>query len=238
MIIPVLIALMMFQNAHASLVKDGLELNDDVSGLSWLDLTYTINNNYTDIQSLLASDSNYAGKNNFRLATETEVNGLFTQVFPSFATNTTATLAGADNNDVSYFTDSDGAYATEIERWFELMGQTPAGDYRTAYGLFLADDGSLEMTGASRYQPSGDFTHSDYVYGAEYDKNYLEVRSFSFIGWFLVNDFEEPDVSVPEPGTGILLVIGVFGLAASRKWSTMIGFGDHGLNFRTVMFLF
>lgn len=74
-------ALILSTNLNAALISDdlntsgdGLITRDTTSGLSWLDLTETINLSYFQIQSELRNGGNLSG---WRFATQTEVIGLW-----------------------------------------------------------------------------------------------------------------------------------------------------------------
>lgn len=91
-----LILVFAFGPAHAALVDNGSYTTDSASGPDWLYLSATFDLNINDAQS---------ANSGWRLATETEVQGLFDQLFPNFVEteDNTCSLPEAHSSSTSVF---------------------------------------------------------------------------------------------------------------------------------------
>ncbi|WP_394169036.1 PEP-CTERM sorting domain-containing protein [Saccharospirillum alexandrii] len=199
-------------SSNAALIKTGLQLVDDSSGLSWLDLSYTTDLNYLQIQETLSDSSSYVGENQFRLATESEVTDLFSQFFPSLPYN--------QGSYGRYYTeDLNSIYTEQITKFVSLMGDTvPSDPHIAASGFFLSDDSYVELNGVYSSTLEGNTTNL--IFDSEYAPNYGETYSSIGAGWYLVRDLSLPHVEVSEPSTIFLMGLGFLGIIANRKRKT------------------
>lgn len=156
---------------HASLIDNGSYTTDDLSGLDWLDLTES--NNMT-MQGALASNTGW------RYATNSEVEGLFWQLFPGYY----------DTNLTSHYsaTNSGNAYSNQnndVTVFFALFGSSVVNDSRDMSGLYRDEDGLIKVMGVQSQISTGD----SWVQGLEFwpsQPNYETTSTAIGFGTYLV----------------------------------------------------
>jgi len=191
------IFLLLMGSARAELVDYGAFTYDDVSDLSWLDLSYTGN------MSLVGALAQNEG---WRFATNSEIEDLFTQSFDGFY-NTVAT----EGSDVSW--SNGGAYANQdadVAVFQGLFGLSREADensiFSFSYGLYLDEDGIVRSMGAATH-PDDNYT---IVVGTEHwpdHSQYYQQGSNPTFGVFLVQSGV-----VPIPAAAWLFVSALAGL--------------------------
>ena len=153
------ITLLVSVSANAALVDNGSYTTDTANGLDWLDLDQTDG---------LAWDAALTANQGWRLATNTEVEGLFAEAFDGYYdTNLTE----------HYSRNLDGSYAdqeTDAARWASLFGATTdnsnPNEAYLSQGMYLDEDGEYRIIGTLiwGYLPEG----LAEVYGLEYSTEY------------------------------------------------------------------
>jgi len=197
--------LLSMSSARAELIDYDAFTYDDVSNLSWLDLSYTGN------MSMVGALDQYDG---WRFATNSEIDDLFAQSFDGFY-NTVA-IAGSDAS-----WSNGGAYAgqnADVAVFQSLFGLSrEAGSnsiFAFSYGLYLDEDGIVRSMGAA-YHPSQNYT---IVVGTEhyaaYPDNYQYYSDPSY-GVFLVQSGV-----VPVPPAAWLFGSALAGLGWLRRRQT------------------
>lgn len=203
------IALTIAVPVHAALVDKGSFTTDTGSGLDWLDLTETDNMSMLDA---------VAANSGWRLATESEVQGLFAQLFDGYYAN--------DAFGIGYSYSYDGpTYADQIEDILNMQslfgvsiveGQT----WQYTMGMYLDDgacygDPCVRLLGAR-------YINSTYhmVYGPDYwpsdsqelNNTYYDINSDAAWGTFLVRS-----TVVPIPAAAWLFTSALAGLGFFRR---------------------
>jgi hypothetical protein len=181
---------------------DSLVTYDSASELNWLDLSFTLNTSYDEIQNRLTTDLE-----GWRLPTEAEMQTLFTSAF------TAPIVFNADGS--KYVTD-ESAQGINSNDFVSFFGSHDQG---YAYGLYKDDDDILRMMGV--YAPSGDNS----IFGMDYDKDYNYTQAVAhphFATYLVAGQHDLPDApaefsSVPLPASAALLGLGLLGFSARRK---------------------
>jgi hypothetical protein len=127
-------ALLFSSNVSAALVDNDTYTTDAVSGLHWLDLTATAD------MSMFDAEAAYDG---WRLATNSEVEDLFGQLFDGYY----------DTSANGYSSSSDGAYADQsqdVAAFHALFGLNAATSlHQTTYGFYFDEDNLIRAMGAN-----------------------------------------------------------------------------------------
>ena len=187
-------ALLLSLSANAALVDNGSFTTDTASGLDWLDLSATKN---LTISEALSSNSGW------RLATNSEIEDLFQQIFPHFVASHSSGFA--QQNSYEYF-EGQWAGADLFKSLFgpvQLAGGSYPYDY--TYGLYYDEGDILRMMGTGGYN----------VYGTEFDytiPDYVVQDGSAIYGTFLVST-----TAVPVPAAAWLFGSALAGLSFIRR---------------------
>ena len=177
---------------------DGLLTLDSTTGLSWLNVSATVNHSYNDVISGYGGFVNTMG---FRYATIAEVGQLFSE----------AGVLQTGNWVWGYWNFGNQGYVANSNLG-ALLGVTYPFDGLTAgsYGI----TGTTSVPGTHEYGLFLYNNHADYLAlqdGGAVDDTY----NVSYVGSFLVKDTNA--APVPEPSTELLVGVGMAGIAYFRK---------------------
>jgi len=207
--------LLLAGHARAELIYNGSFTYDNVSGLSWLNLSRTGN------MSILGALNQNPG---WRLPTNSEVEDLFAQSFEGFY----STLPPPGDQSSSCSSSSPPEYADQavdvaaFQDLFGLNAQTASYDY--SYGLYLDEDGIVRYMGADFIRISSN--KCTRVVGTENNYSYPynnQQTSYAEFGVFLVRSGDSVPATVGidvdpwsaadavEPGSDTMLVVAVLG---------------------------
>ena len=187
-------------STNAAFINNGDNtISDDVSGLDWLSLSVTVNQAYSEAETLNPG---------WRYATNDEVVNLFNFFFSTFVSNNSSgtSFSGTTDYPISTY----AAQETDIATFQSYFGATSDGQ---TFGLYKDEDNILRVMGAywgTNAQDSG----TTNVIGDEATENYdayIAIPS-SVTFTYLVR-------SVPESSSIYLLAFGLLGLfgVARRK---------------------
>lgn len=189
---------------NAALVDNGAYTTDSVSGLDWLDLSATFDMTLSDAQ---------AANSGWRLATDSEVNNLFSQLFPNFYE--TASNCNEFTNYCGISDSNNGASADQaarVDNFVLLFGAAYSTnpDLIVSRGLYRDDLNNL------RYMGIIDEYSSNRVFGMDYTAILPEDISVSNIGTYLVRSSV-----VPIPAAVWLFGSALAGLGWMRRKQTV-----------------
>lgn len=178
---------------------DNLVVKDTESSLEWLNLALTKN------MGIGEALDNY---NQHRLATKTEIESLFNQVFTNFSPN----YEGYSSSDWDGLAIEDSVYNEhyeELEDWQSLFGSWFFNDNNFSYGRYFNEDKTLVYTLGAR---NSTIDVNSYIAGIEDPASLQDIYSASEVyALFLVKSS-----SVPEPSTLAIFALGIMGLASRR----------------------
>lgn len=140
--------------AHAALVDNESFTTDTVTGLDWLDLGYTVD------MAILDAPVNNPG---WRLATNSEIETLFGQLFPGFTSGSSGFCSSWAPA---------GCYAGQYQDAFDfisLMQGPPSPGLNCLTGTYFDEDAAARAIGGCVYN---DGSLRSEVYGTEYGGNY------------------------------------------------------------------
>ncbi|WP_281559485.1 PEP-CTERM sorting domain-containing protein [Thalassomonas sp. RHCl1] len=168
---------------------------DTSTGLEWLKITETRSYTFDSIQGELGQGGIFEG---WRLPTEQEITNLWRSFFPDAPST------------YYHYTDMDtidGVGSAAALAWTDALGYGYWGTtgFRYSYGLFLDDNNQSKAYG---------FIINNNAYG--HMTPGLAQGSHNYNGLFLVAGDSQPS-SVPVPGSAILMLLGLSGLAFARK---------------------
>ncbi len=216
-------------NSHAAIIDYGHYFSDSVSGLDWLDVTRSVNRSYNDVYNQLTPGGDFEG---WRYATSVEFNQLvsrWTGISPSAIgrTVTTGTSPSVDGL-VTLFG------STLDARWISAYGQTwdQQRGYDEGEGLDFtlgilsdfANNNSNQRLVASLWDNEKSGAAIDF-YNDSHRTLFVDDKQPD-IGSFLVRQSQiqqapsgaigNGPVQVSEPGSLILIAIGLLGIGSSR----------------------
>ena len=189
-----IIILMLSNTANAALIDNGSYTTDDINNLDWLDLSATTN------QSIDTAPSLNIG---WRTASNSEVEDLFNQIFPSYAdTNIVEHRARVSPGTALY---------DEAQMFVSLLGRTSTSCATCGYGFYIDEDSIPRILGADiRGTPS----IAD-ILSPEFITQYTSDQTSLSIGVFMVRTSVVPvPAAVWLFGSGL---IALAGLSRRRK---------------------
>jgi len=189
------LALVVCGFANASLIEadyatgnDNLAVFDDSTGLTWLDASLTVGMTFDE--ALIQ----YEG---FRLATNTEVEQMYSSFFSEFNVN----IDNINNGNYSLST----AQTNQLLNWTSLFGESPDLNWNPSYLRYLDEDNIGRLVG-NRYVSNSSW----YFAGLENTETWNNPGNYMGVAMVRVTD-------VPEPSTLAMFALGLMGLA-SRKF--------------------
>jgi len=198
-----LVSLLLFgfiSSTNAAFINNGDNtISDDVSGLDWLSLSVTVNQAYSEAETL---------NTGWRYATNDEVVNLFNFFFSTFVSNNSngTSFSGTTDYPISTY----AAQEADIATFQSYFGATPDGQ---TFGLYKDEDNILRVMGAywgTNAQDSG----TTNVIGDEANENLNAYITTSLNGYstYVVR-------SVPDSSSIYLLAFGLLSLfgASGRK---------------------
>ncbi|MFT6909178.1 MAG: hypothetical protein ACJAS1_005890 [Oleiphilaceae bacterium] len=212
-------------NSQAAIIDLDTYFTDTVSGLSWLDVTATVNRSFDDISSQLVTGGQFDG---WRYATGSEFNSLlssWTGVAPvlSDRTITTGTAPSVDGLVTLFGSTLDSDYIARFNVTFDnIIGQPEGQGLDYTIGIladFFQNDQSQRQVAAIWDNESDssaiDFYNAQHRQSGIYDKrgetgSYLVRSGFSPSG-------NSGASEVTEPKTILLFSLGLVGIFLSRR---------------------
>ena len=187
------------RDLHA--IGDGLLTFDSATNLEWLDVTASLQRNYSDVHAQLGAGGNFSG---FRYATLSEMESLFQN-------------AGITPGDGAFV---DVGQVAQVEQFVAFFGRTwfaedgfPGPGVRGIYGQ--ADGDEAHFMADAGINTSNNTTASFIGGQCVFEcASFPDARTNPAIGSFLVR---EAASVVPIPATGWLLLSGLVGLSRSAK---------------------
>jgi|GEM_PF-3276734 len=168
---------------------------DTSTGLEWLKITETRGYNFTTIQEQLGAGGLFEG---FRLPTETEIGNLWKSFFPDAPSTF---FHYEDMNTI------EGVGAEAALAWTDALGYGYWGTTGFRYGLGIALNDANQATGYG-------FIINNNAYGHMYPG--ISTQPSNYSGILLVSG-DSSASPVPVPASGILMLLGLSGLAFARK---------------------
>jgi hypothetical protein len=203
----ILVALLLFSftGANAALVDNGGYTTDSASTLDWLDLEATAG---LTINDALASNATW------RLASNSEVENLFAQLFPNYV-STQPTDDYADSSRGGYLGQEEDAVAFRNLFGVNQYGSQSGRNY--SYGYYYDEDNTVRMMGVSITQFVGDEILGSGVFGMDFQSSHPDAEStlgHSAFGTYLVRT-----TAVPVPAAVWLFGSALAGLGWFRRKS-------------------
>lgn len=204
-------------SASANLITDtnNNSFIDTVQNLEWMDFGQNNLLTYSQVNNLISSPSN---TDNWRLATEEQAISLWTSLF--YGKGATFNIINPDNNALMNLSD----YSDRRLHWdlYEIMGYNivhtkhDSRDIGTSRGLVANDVGGLTSFNFGN-NPKG-FSQVSVENHKSTDQFY-KTHTSAYYSTLLVKDYKTNNtVSVPEPSTLFILMVGFAGLLI-RKFS-------------------
>ena len=198
--------LVLSSNVNSALIDNGGYTTDDVSGLDWLDLTFTTGVSYNDASLGFGT---YEG-GGWRYANNAEVETLFGILFDGYYDTNPAGYSDTQSGNAY------GAQTSDMVSFFSLLGSWSYTVHTLNYGLYEDEAGLIRMIGAWCYTSSCQ-TSRNVVYGTNLTSVYDAQTNYSqpSYGTYLVRDNPNYISSVPVPaaiwlfGSGLLGLVGV-----------------------------
>ena len=183
------------QVADAALINNGDFTTDDVSGLQWLDLSFTDGMTYNQALSTY-------GEQGWVGVTQTDYLAMYDRYFPQPLAAGVEFLSVNDSATINY--------ANMIADMFGITGTGTTVKY--SYGMVLGDDGSMNFGGLQVYTDLTSanlhrFRTASLVPDAD--------TAFANFGVFLVR--QAPVAAVAEPASFLLFSLGLAGLLVARR---------------------
>lgn len=183
---------------------------DTTTGLEWLDFGDYSGNNVTygfSVDDALASYSSQG----FSLASESQVSDLFNMFFPTFTDSGNGTMTIPENATAALIQERNSwlvGFGTDIAVGTAITG----GDTITSAGLYIDDDGSVQLAGFKLFI---DPTTQTTLYSTDFTVNGLDSTSgYDNLGVFMVRDYVP---AVPIPAAVWLFGSGLLGLVAVAR---------------------
>jgi hypothetical protein len=213
-------------NAQAALIDFDTYFTDSESGLSWLDVTATVNRSFNDISNQLLAGGEFEG---WRYATGSEFNSLlsnWTGIAPVLAgrTVTTGTIPSVDGLVTMLGSSLDSRWVASFgQTWDSQNGYSEGDGIDFTLGI-LADifnTNSSQRKVAAIWDNERNGSALDF-YNTEH-RQLAITDAGSDIGSFLVRSFTSnnsgngPATSVSEPNTIMLFSLGLVGIFLSRR---------------------
>lgn len=189
---------------HAALISssDGTYTIDTVSGVEWLDLTYSVGYSRNDV--LAAVGSSYGGGWGF--ASNAQIDDLFMTLFPDNDLNATSRVV--------YTKPSSAVQHTQVALMNDLFGGGYSGDNVYSWGLFMDENELIRMMG-SYSDPRYSIVYSPNVSGG-YSGPFSADYSFELTGHYLVRN-SSSGASVPVSSPVSMIALSLLGMLGLRR---------------------
>tara|TARA_R110001592_G_scaffold296139_1_gene566466 strand:- start:19618 stop:20337 length:720 start_codon:yes stop_codon:yes gene_type:complete len=212
--------------AHAAIIDFDTYFNDSESGLSWLDVTATVNRSYNDISSQLGVGGEFDG---WRYATGTEFNALLsnwtgTTALFSGRTITTGTSPSVDGLVTLFGSTLDSSRMARYgQTWDSQFGYAEGEGIDFTLGILadLFNNSATQRQVAAIWDNEANGDALDF-YNNEH-RQILVADAKSDIGSFLVRGVSNSTggnggaTAVTEPQTMVLFSLGLMGIFLSRR---------------------
>ena len=214
-------------SSQATIIDHGSYFSDTNSGLDWLDVTASVNRSYNDVFSHLGLGGDFVG---WRFASSTEFNALLAN-WTGISTNTTGrtittgTSPSVDGLVILFGSTLDSKLlSTTGQTWDSARGFAEGEGIDFTLGMLsdLPSNIATQRQVAAIWDNESNGSPLDF-----YNASHRQVFTNSIngdIGSFLVrqnsstgNNPPGSATSVDEPGTLVLLALGLFGISMSRK---------------------